>query len=307
MGLLVKKSASNNMLRKTLLLLLYIHLSMSCVTQIFEMLFNHPTPSPTPPPTPPPPPPPPPPSPTAAPGPCTCGGTNRVSKIVGGIPTEENEYPWQVGLLRSQSDSTPFCGGSLLSSKTVLTAAHCTVGGDANYVLLGEHDVTAQDGEMKVRVCERKEHFDYKSNNQDNDFAILTLCEDVPFETDIKPACLPPTNTLASGGFQPSVLHEVTVTTMSNPACAGWNTAYSPSQILPSMICASGTNKDFCQGDSGGPLVVPESTGYYTLVGVVSWGYGCAQADAPGVYSRVTSVLGWINENVQGSTCPVPT
>ena len=69
-------------------------------------------------------------SPTTAPAPapsssCRCGQANPVSKIEGGVSTEANEYPWQVGLLHSSSSSTPFCGGSLISSQEVLTAAHC--------------------------------------------------------------------------------------------------------------------------------------------------------------------------------------
>lgn len=246
---------------------------------------------------------------------CKCG---RANKIVGGSDTTKNEYPWQVGLLQSSSPGSPFCGGTLISSKEVLTAAHCTVEGGANYVVLGEHNVQdSSDGQKIVRVCGKKEHGSYNSNTQDNDFAILTLCEDVTFTTAINPACLPPDSsnnyankaavvsgwgTLQSGGSQPSVLQDVTVTTMTNSKCKGSSTAYSSSDITSNMICAADSGKDSCQGDSGGPLIT-KTGDYYVLIGVVSWGFGCAQANAPGVYSRVTSQLSWIKGEITGTSC----
>ena len=80
---------------------------------------------------------------------------------------------------------------------------------------------------------------------------------------------------------------------------------YPSNYIYSDMICAGGEGgKDSCQGDSGGPLSTKESSGAYSLIGVVSWGIGCARAGYPGVYGRVTTALSWINSNMQGSSCP---
>merc|ERR1711973_81221 len=247
---------------------------------------------------------------------CKCGEAKRVTKIVGGVETEAHEYPWQVGL--SGGGSRPFCGGSLISKKHVLTAAHCTEGSGDMYVLLGDHSLTASE-ERKVKVCKIKDHPKYNSRTVNNDYSVLTLCEEVEFTDKISPVCLPSAQgvgaqyegvnavvsgwgTLSSGGSSPNTLREVVVKTMSRKKCCASNTAYSCKKITGSMLCASNPGKDSCQGDSGGPLVTEGADGRYTLIGVVSWGYGCAQANAPGVYARVTAALNWVVDGVD--YCP---
>jgi len=246
---------------------------------------------------------------------CRCGRANKVHKIVGGVDTTQNEYPWQAGLLEYSRPGTPFCGGTLISDREVLTAAHCTVGGSARYVVLGEHNVKDNnDGQKVVRVCNVKEHEGYNTQTLDKDFSMLTLCESVQFTKAIQPACLPANSansysgrdavvsgwgTLSSGGSQPSILQEVTVKTMSSQQCR--TTAYG-NEITNNMICASNPGRDSCQGDSGGPLVTDEGSSY-TLIGVVSWGNGCAQRGYPGVYASVTSQLNWIKTSMSGQIC----
>ena len=199
---------------------------------------------------------------------CSCGVPNRPNRIVGGVVTEVNEYPWQVGLV-SSSSTRPYCGGSILSSRTILTAAHCTAGDVASSitVVVAEHDWTVADGELRFSVCSKTEHPAYESSTVDYDFSILTLCSDISFTQDASPVCLPTQpgsaydgvlatvsgwGTLVAGGSQPAQLMEVDVTTLTNPAC---NAAYGAGSITESMICATTLGKDACQGDSGGGLL----------------------------------------------------
>jgi len=253
---------------------------------------------------------------TAAPGTCQCGvkGGAANGRIVGGQETEEHEYPWQVGLV-SRNGRTPWCGGTLISSTHVLTAAHCTqTSASSIRVLLGEHSIADSDFN-RVDVAEIINHPNYNSQTTDNDYAILRLSSPVAFTNEVSPACLPADlsatyagvlatvtgwGTLSSGGNQPTALQEVDVTVTTNAVC---NQAYG--SITANMICAADSGKDSCQGDSGGPLIAPEN-GRQALIGVVSWGRGCAFDGWPGVYARVTEKMDWILANTAGtfsSTC----
>merc|ERR1719458_476167 len=253
---------------------------------------------------------------TAAPGTCQCGvkGGAANGRIVGGQETEQHEYPWQVGLV-SRNGRSPFCGGTLISSTHVLTAAHCTqTDASSIAVILGEHNIA--DSEFnRVNVAEIINHPEYNSGTTDNDYAILRLASPVTFTNEVSPACLPADlsntfagvlatvtgwGTLSSGGSQPTVLQEVDVTVTTNTEC---NNAYG--SITNNMVCAADSGKDSCQGDSGGPMIAPEN-GRQALIGVVSWGAGCAWEGYPGVYARVTEKMDWILANTAGtfsSTC----
>ncbi|XP_037084951.1 trypsin-1-like [Pollicipes pollicipes] len=240
-----------------------------------------------------------------------CGVPNRASRIVGGVQTEVNEYPWQAGLV-SPGGTRTYCGGTVINNRYVLTAAHCTSGDSASQVqvLLREHRIGASDGELRFSVSRIIQHPNYRSPSRSGyDFSLLRLTQTINFASlnnRVAPACLPSSGafvnvdavvsgwgTTSSGGSQATALREVTVRTQSNNQC---RQAYST--INDSMLCAgvSGGGKDSCQGDSGGPLVTPVG-GRYNLIGVVSWGRGCALANYPGVYARVTSVTSWIQQN----------
>ncbi|KAF0296009.1 Trypsin-1 [Amphibalanus amphitrite] len=254
---------------------------------------------------------------TQAPGDSCCGVANRVTRIVGGEATEVNEYPWQVGLVNT-GNNRPWCGGTVINNQWVMTAAHCTAGESAGnlQVLLRKHNIGSDSNQIRMSVSQIVDHPSYNSRTLSHDFSLLKLSQTIDFSSlsnQVAPACLPSGGdfvdvdaivsgwgTLSSGGSRPSVLQDVTVQTMSNAECTS---DLGQGQIDSSMICADvdAGGKDSCQGDSGGPLVTDVS-GRYTLIGVVSWGYGCADQGSPGVYSRITAVSSWISQTTAGAS-----
>lgn len=267
-------------------------------------------------------------------GDCKCGLARRSKKIVGGTETEINEYPWQVGVV-SNCSSLVWCGATIISDRWILTAAHCTTGKTAKQlqVLLGDHNYSTDSDTTSLRmdISQIKQHSSYNKRTIDYDFSLIKTTTPVDFSghPHIRPACLPTSGsaetytgwmatvtgwgTLASGGSTTDKLREVDVKVVSNSAC---KSAYGTS-ITGRMLCAKAPGgkggKDACQGDSGGPLVskAAGSDGVtagqnYELIGVVSWGRGCALEDYPGVYARVTDQLSWISTTTSfdWKTCP---
>ncbi|XP_042877664.1 transmembrane protease serine 9-like isoform X2 [Penaeus japonicus] len=242
---------------------------------------------------------------------CRCGRTNQ--RIVGGMETGVNEYPWHVGLAR-RGQMFPFCGGSVISARHVLTAAHCTEP-ITKYkwkveALIGFHQLTSTastPAAKRIPIGTIHQHPGYSQSTLANDIALVELSSRLELSADprVGPVCLPRPGHLyegaaafatgwgkvKEGGSQPVTLQEVEVPVISNAKCE----ASYPGAILPTSLCAglAEGGKDSCQGDSGGPLVTEGALGL-EQVGVVSWGTGCARPGKPGVYTRVTEYLDWI-------------
>ena len=241
------------------------------------------------------------------------------SRIVGGSEATPYSIPWQVGLV-NYGFKKPWCGGTLISPIHVLTAAHCTAGEQAYnlQVIVGEHDVESDSDGVAHDVACIMDHPNYDSDTTDYDYSVLTLSKPVDIEAETskaRVACLPTDKAkdyagekltvsgwgrLESGGDHPTVLHHVQVPAVTNKKCM---TSYYD-RITDQMLCAGQPEGgiDSCQGDSGGPLTAMEN-GRTAVVGVVSWGIGCADAGFYGVYARVTSVLDWIkSKGVENAT-----
>ncbi|XP_047500412.1 trypsin-1-like isoform X2 [Penaeus chinensis] len=259
---------------------------------------------------------------TDSPNTCPCGVPNRSTRIVGGVVTEKNEYPWLVGLSQSGDTSNhPFCGGSVYNDVWVLTAAHCVDGSSPSSVeiLYNMWDWTSSTATQIVKrsVAEIIMHPQYDSNTIDNDIALIRVSSPVNLDLlGIMPVCLPSSTdsfankngivtgwgTLTHGGNQPDQNYEVTVPIRTDSECIG---SYGSEFTVDNMICAGfpAGGSDSCQGDSGGPLTV-DVNGQHYLAGIVSWGYGCASAGYYGVYTNVPNYLNFIRNNADtGNFC----
>ena len=215
------------------------------------------------------------------------------------------------------------CGGTLVGDKYVVTAAHCTDGmaADSLSVQVGDTslDTSFEAMSFTIAVSAIKQHPDYDPSTTANDISVLELATPVSLTDypNIKPACLPAEGaqfpgdaivsgwgTVGSGSYLNSWLHEVNVTVFADGNCGSMN-----SHMTPDMLCAGlmEGGKDACQGDSGGPLVAsdPAMQGCMSLIGVVSWGFGCAGQDALGIYAEVSHFTSWLNQQMPDlNTCP---
>uniref|UniRef100_A0A8C9SEG5 trypsin n=1 Tax=Scleropages formosus TaxID=113540 RepID=A0A8C9SEG5_SCLFO len=220
-------------------------------------------------------------------------------KIVGGYECPKHSVPYQVSL----NSGYHFCGGSLVNENWVVSAAHCYK--SLIEVRLGEHNIQQTENTEQVISSSSVIRYPYYDSwTIDNDIMLIKLSKPAAFDSYVQPVALPEGcaaagtmcmvsgwgNTMSSTADS-NKLQCLEIPILSQKECEN---AY-PGMITSSMFCAGYLEggKDSCQGDSGGPVVCDG-----VLQGVVSWGYGCAEKDHPGVYAKVCEFTQWLKDTM---------
>ncbi|KAI1286062.1 Serine proteinase stubble [Halotydeus destructor] len=240
-------------------------------------------------------------------------------RVIGGQQALSNtQWPWMAVLFRTSSFGSPMqrCGAFLISELHVITAAHCVNHLEITEIklLIGSDDV--EDTRFALRnISSLKVHENYSYSDKTNDIALIRLSEPVEFAANVLPICLPQnldqlanlTATVMGWGkvnetdLTSRHLKYTNMTILSNERCVEeFEKGGRTETIGHEFLCArhgAGNETDACIGDSGGPLVVKDGD-QFAVVGIVSWGVGCANAPFPGVYTNITTYLHWIRANL---------
>lgn len=239
-----------------------------------------------------------------------CGYAPASPRIVNGTLAKEDYFPWMVSMKLRFGKDLYSCAGAILTSYTVITAAHCTFAENrsAEWIMVFYGSIKKHSG-ISVPVTRMLRHPFFVKESFQNDVCLLTVQKPMRFNEMVKPICLP---------LNPVDLYQ------KNVRIAGWGRLnvslpttklyYTSITVLPShlcmrkyagndfnkklMFCAYGGYTDACSGDSGAPVLSQAEDGRFFIVGIISYGVGCAVDGRPAVYARVSTYAPWILRNI---------
>jgi secreted trypsin-like serine protease len=216
------------------------------------------------------------------------------------------------------------CGATLIHFDIAVTAGHCAGVFINSGILLGGRQLSGQDAKEDITVLQELRHPFYNKVTYENDILLLKLQRNRTTTTAVHPIYAmnqdpysPRDNTtvttigLGETGENKALatmLQQVSIRVINNNVCqkmyrkSGSSTTSNNISIANSMMCAASLGKDACMGDSGGPLLMHVTDAQqhqrFKIVGIVSWGIGCARANRPGVYTRISSYSNFIQSGI---------
>lgn len=234
---------------------------------------------------------------------------SRLHRIIGGQEANPNEFPYMLSL---QLFGAHICGAAIIRGDVVVTAAHCAEAGPANAfsVKAGKHNIRETEASEQTRQISRVTiHPDYQDvSGFANDIAVLRTASPFVFNSNVAPIPTPPAGHTATGNGViqgwgvidnentfPEVLQKAEIPFVTDEDC---RSVYGAENFSDNMICAGlpEGGVDGCTGDSGGPIAANDR-GFRYLAGISSWGFECAVAGFPGVYTEISHFVDFIEAN----------
>lgn len=254
----------------------------------------------------------------------------RTKRIINGQEAHVHSWPWLVNFI-DKGDSLQYCTGSIIDRYWILSAAHCFIFSESSKLVtlpvssyvyrVADHEYNVTDvHEYSVEASELFIHPRYKLADDkqpgDYDISLIKLKSPLNFTNHVSPICLPDKNTNFSAGYgcylagwgntitkpgyyRSPVLKETKLNLVSLEEC---NSKQSYNGIIPNQFLCAGFRQggtDGCHGDSGAPLQCARN-GTWTVVGIMSWGVGCAQPNHYGVYTNVKRLLPFVDSVLKG-------
>ncbi|XP_072324301.1 chymotrypsin-like elastase family member 2A [Scyliorhinus torazame] len=242
-------------------------------------------------------------------------------RVVAGQEARPHSWPWQASLQFAYEHDPDFfqhmCGGSLISTNWVMTAAHCIVDVPGRFaVVLGEHNLERKGNEYlrHIQLIITHPRWNPLVLEDGNDIALLRMAQPAYATTDVQIAALPTLNEILPNGYpcyitgwgltQPfglpsPTLQEALLSVVDHATCTSpywWSY-----MVTENMVCAGGDGvMAGCQGDSGGPLNCQNDAGLWVIHGIVSFGpIYCVMDKKPTVFTRVSAYTDWVYQTME--------